>query len=77
VQNNISKSIYDKDSAHVPSNISSDENFIQSVMDQATNIVAKQTNSAANISFYLSAANISFYLTYQHHEKHIRRRYSG
>jgi len=48
VQNNISKSIYDKDSAYVPSNISSDENFIQSVMDQATNV--DKTNSAANIS---------------------------
>jgi len=68
VQNNISKSIYDKDSAYVPSNISADENFIQSVMDQATNIVAKQTNSTANISVDL---------TYQQHEKRIRRRYSG
>jgi len=50
VQNNISKSIYEKDSAYVPSNISSDENFIQSVMDQTTNIIAEQTNSASNIS---------------------------
>jgi len=50
VQNNISKSIYEKDSAYVPSNISSDENFIQSVMDQTTNIIAEQTNIASNIS---------------------------
>jgi len=50
VQNNISKSIYEKDSAYVPSNISSDENCIQSVMNQATNIIIEQTNSATNIS---------------------------
>jgi len=58
VQNNISKSIYEKDSAYVPSNISSDENFIQSAIDQATNIIAEQTNSATNISSRLDISTL-------------------
>lgn len=49
-QDNISKSISDEDPPYVLSNKSYDENFVQPVIDQATNSVAKQTNSSANAS---------------------------
>ena len=53
MQDNISKSIYNEGTSYVPSNNSSDESFVQPVIDQATSSVAKQTNSSANTSSQL------------------------
>ncbi|XP_070168122.1 serine-rich adhesin for platelets-like isoform X2 [Polyergus mexicanus] len=50
VQDNISKNIHNEDTSYVPSNTSSDESFVQPVMDQATNSLARETNSSANTS---------------------------
>lgn len=48
VQDNISKNIYDDYPSYVSSNNSSDESFVQPVIDQATNVVVKQTDKSAN-----------------------------
>ncbi|KAM0725806.1 hypothetical protein ACS0PU_008532 [Formica fusca] len=50
VQDNISKNIHNEDASYVPSNTSSDESFVQPVMDQATNSFARETNSSVNTS---------------------------
>lgn len=50
VQDNISKNIHDENLFYVPSNTSIDESFVQSVIDQATNFLARETNSSTNTS---------------------------
>lgn len=60
-KDNISKSIYDEDPSYVPSDNSSDqsdESFLESVIDQATNFVAKQTDSSENTSNRLHISSI-------------------
>lgn len=57
IQNNNSKNIYDGLS-YVSSKNSSNESFIQPVIDQATNSVVKQFNHSANISSQLHISTL-------------------
>lgn len=46
----ISNNIHDRDPSYEPSNTSSDESFIQPVVDQTTSSVIKETNCSTNTS---------------------------
>ncbi|XP_029158457.1 uncharacterized protein LOC114930786 [Nylanderia fulva] len=58
-----SENVCDEDPSYESSNNSSNNNFVEPVIDQTTSSVAKQTNSSANISSLLSILNTSDIVT--------------